>query len=341
MSLEPHRRVIRALRPPILIVGGYGYRNLGDEAILAGLLNLLGPGRQATVLSRDPAGTRAMHGVPAVGPGGLARVLSEHQSVLIGGGGLFAGGMGRLGRLIAPFGLAMVTTGRPVAIVGVGADAGAPASTRLALRALAPHLAGLTVRDAPSASILASWGIPSSVGDDLAAALPAAGRDDGRDLLVAAGLDLNRPIVGLCLTSLGDARVRARLEPAVRTLAAELRGVQLALVPMSQHPRVSAHNDLILAERLRVALPRLAIIEGVHHPSTVVAAFGWMSAAICMRYHSLWFASKAGTPVVAVPYAAKCWAWLAERGMEGTPLDGRALADAVRAAIGSRLARPA
>src|SRR4029079_2093849 len=53
------------LPKPILVVGAYGYRNFGDEAILAGLLRKLGH-REMTVVSRSPHETTAMHGVKAV-----------------------------------------------------------------------------------------------------------------------------------------------------------------------------------------------------------------------------------------------------------------------------------
>ncbi len=53
------------LPDPVLVVGGYGYRNVGDEAILASLLRAL-EGRRVTVVSRLPAETTAMHGVRAV-----------------------------------------------------------------------------------------------------------------------------------------------------------------------------------------------------------------------------------------------------------------------------------
>ena len=51
---------------PILVVGGYGYGNVGDEAQLAGSLELLrsvASGARIKVLSPDPGYTRATHGV--------------------------------------------------------------------------------------------------------------------------------------------------------------------------------------------------------------------------------------------------------------------------------------
>ena len=56
------------LADPVLVVGAYGYGNVGDEAVLAGLLAKLGD-RSVTVVSRDPESTTRLHGVPSVGLG--------------------------------------------------------------------------------------------------------------------------------------------------------------------------------------------------------------------------------------------------------------------------------
>ena len=74
------------LAEPVLVVGAYGYGNVRDEAVLAGLLAKLGD-RSATVVSRDPAATARLHGVASVGIGGAISALGRHRSVVIGGGG--------------------------------------------------------------------------------------------------------------------------------------------------------------------------------------------------------------------------------------------------------------
>jgi polysaccharide pyruvyl transferase WcaK-like protein len=53
-----------------------------------------------------------------------------------------------------------------------------------------------------------------------------------------------------------------------------------------------------------------------------------------MRFHSLLFAARAGTLIIPLPYAPKCEAWLEEHGLERVPIEGPALASAVRAAVG-------
>ena len=65
------------LRSPVLVVGAYGYGNVGDEAILSGLLARLG-GHAVTVVSRSPTETSALHGVQN-GPSACTRIASERS----------------------------------------------------------------------------------------------------------------------------------------------------------------------------------------------------------------------------------------------------------------------
>src|SRR5690554_846237 len=84
----------RSLR--IAISGSYGGMNLGDEAILEGILGLLRATRSAevTVLSRNPSDTLARHRVERViAPRSLTRreMAEELRGVdllILGGGGI-------------------------------------------------------------------------------------------------------------------------------------------------------------------------------------------------------------------------------------------------------------
>ncbi len=173
---------LQHLPDPILVVGGYGYRNAGDEAILASILRSL-EGRRVTVLSRTPAETTAMHGVRSVPLTAAARALARHRTVLIGGGGLFGRDMGGVGRLLPAYGLGAVALGKTVVIHGVGIDHGLPAATAVPLRELAKRAHQISVRDGASADVLREWGVEAVVGPDLSTWLPAAPAAVGARLL--------------------------------------------------------------------------------------------------------------------------------------------------------------
>jgi polysaccharide pyruvyl transferase WcaK-like protein len=316
---------------PVLVVGGYGYRNVGDEAILAGLLRWLGRD-DVTVVSRAPAETAARHDVPSVGILGALPALRRHRSVVIGGGGLFGRDMGLVGRLLPLFGLLADALGRDVSIVGVGIDRAMPRSTAFLLRLLARRAAAIVVRDRASADELAARGIAAAFRPDLSTLATSAGRIAGMRTLRAAGLDPGRrPIIGLSLTSVNPELVEPVLSAVVGAIDA-LPAIDFVLVPMSRHPFVATHNDELLARRLVALRPRIRLVES-DDPSAVLGVFEALSAAVCMRYHSLLFAERAGIPIVPIAYAEKCRRWLAERGREPVELAAVAVTAEIERAL--------
>ena len=319
-------------RSRVLVLGGYGVRNVGDEAILAGLLNQLGSVRAVTVVSRGPAETTAMHGVRAVSPAGALAALLRCDALLVGGGGMFSSDTGPFGRFIPLFCRLAMLRGIPVALHGVGVYASTPAHLLKSLASLAPRLASFTVRDAASARLLESIGVTAQQIADLSQSMAPAGRSEARAVLTAARLDLERPIVGLCPTEI-NARVAAYIETAVPALCRALPEVQFCVIPISQHQTNPRHDDAAFGHRLQESTPSLKVLEGVYHPAVVLAVFGELSAAVCVRYHSHLFAERAGVPVISIPYSEKCYGWLEETGVTGIDCEGDSLEKAVVEAL--------
>lgn len=322
------------LAEPILVVGAYGYRNVGDEAILAGLLTTLG-GRRVTVVSRSPAETSALHGVSAIPLAGAVPALRRHRTVLIGGGGLFGRDMGRIGRMLPLFGLLARALGRRLIVEGVGVDAGMSGLHRSLVRRLLRAADRVTVRDEASVRLLRGWGIAPLVAEDLSARMAPAPAKVGRGLLRAAGVEERRPVIGLCLTAVNDA-LTPSLTAAISDLTESHPELQFCFLPMSQHPFVERHNDLLLARSLRAANPRLKILEGAHHPAAVASLFGALDAVVAMRYHAYLFAERTGVPLIPIAYADKSLAWLEERGLEAVEPSGEALSRALVALLPAR-----
>jgi polysaccharide pyruvyl transferase WcaK-like protein len=316
---------------PILIVGGYGYRNMGDEAILAGLLRRLGP-KSVSVVSRMPSETAAFHEVRAVGIFETPLALASHRSLLIGGGGLFGRDMGAIGRLLPGFGLLAQRLGRTVAIHGVGIDEGTPPLAATLLRRLSRGAAEVSVRDRRSAEILAEWGVEAVVVPDLSEDCPAAPREVGEQLLRASGLDLDRPIVGLCLTAVDAALARTVAEAVVSCVEAQPQ-VQFCFVPMSRHPFVPRHDDTVFGRSVQALAPGVRILQGVARPSELLSVFESLSVAVCMRYHSLLFAWRSAIPIVPIAYAPKCHIWLGEHGLAPIEPEAVSIREGIETAI--------
>jgi len=135
--VRPDNSELNPAPPDALIIGHYGFKNLGDEAILAGMLSLLRdrfPDGRWVVASGDPEDTRRSHGVQAVDRADVPAVLSEayrSRMVMVGGGGLLSDQWGFLPEhalsrdaadipgYLAPA-LAAAAAGTPVLVWGVG-----------------------------------------------------------------------------------------------------------------------------------------------------------------------------------------------------------------------------
>jgi polysaccharide pyruvyl transferase WcaK-like protein len=319
------------LPDPVLVVGGYGYGNVGDEAILRGLLTRLA-GHSVTVVSRSPTETAVTHGVRSIGIEHAAGALRHHRSVLIGGGGLFGRDMGRIGRMLPSFGLLAVGMGKTVVIDGVDVERPATASARILLPLLMRAVRGVGVRDRTSAAVVERWGVTPSVRPDLSTWMAPASMDTGRSLLLRAGVDLERPVVGLALTAVNRGLAEPVLLAVMRTIDA-LPEMQFCFIPMSRHPWVTAHDDSRFGAHLVALRPQVRLVDGAMPPDVVLAAFGQLSAVVAMRYHAMLFADRAGTPLVPIPYADKTKRWLADHDRHPVRADAGALTFALKHAL--------
>ena len=288
----------------VLVLNGAGVYNVGDEAILEGVLHQLPRREQAVVVSRDPEDTRRLHGVQAIAPW-MAPFELLSVRVLVIAGGMFSSHMGPMQRLIPWFIRLARLFGVRCLFHGVGIYANTPPATLARLRAVMPAVESVTVRDRVCVDVVAELGVTAEVVPDLANYMPSAPESEADDILLAEGVPATRPLVGLALTATGledDSQL-------IETFAALINDTPQAtfvFIPMCQHPYVPSHNDLVLADRIAERAPALHIMRTWYGPQQVLAVFGRLDAAICMRYHSLLFAWRQHCATIALPYSPKC-----------------------------------
>jgi polysaccharide pyruvyl transferase CsaB len=292
----------------VLVAGWVGSTNLGDELVLSGLLtHLRALGATPVVVSVDPPATAREHGVEAV----PVRAVPRADAFVLGGGGL-------LQDETSPFNLpyhlsrAWSAAARRLPRAGVGLGAGR-LDTALGRRLVRTTLrrTPLSVRDAPSADLLAALGLPRPVvAADLALALPDTAVPAQDRLVVCL-----RPWSGgrgLLPASLRTARP-AVAEGALARTAAELddvaraTGLAVHLVAL-QADRDGPLHDAV-ADRMRTpvtaARPALGALPAEVATGRVVLA---------QRYHGALCAVLAGRPAVLVGYSPKVDALAAELG---------------------------
>jgi polysaccharide pyruvyl transferase CsaB len=320
----------------VLVAGWVGSTNLGDELVLAGLVRLLHDrGCGVTAVSVDPPATERGRGIAAVGPRQVLAAAGRADAVVFGGGGLL---QDETSALNLPYHLSRVwaARGRRTPVVGLGLGAGR-LTTRLGRALVRTSLAGvpLTVRDGPSADLLAALGLPRPpVAADLALSLPPT-QVEPRDRLVVC----LRPWTGSGGLLPASRRAEAVapepvLQATARALdeAASATGLAPHLVAL-QADRDGPLHDAV-AERMTSTVttsrPDLAALP---------ADVGSGRAVAAMRYHGGICAVLAGRPAVLIGYSPKVDALAGELGAGGhlLPWDAggpRGLAAAVTRVLG-------
>lgn len=273
-------------RPATLISGYYGAGNLGDEALLAGLLQAWGPERSGLrVASLAPHATEALHGVAAVHRlRGLPGALLASRVVISGGGGLL---QDRTSARSLRYYLGVLRAARALGkrTLLYGQSLG-PLSERGA-EAVARTLQGvpLALRDAPSLVLAERLGLQAVRVADAALLLdppapPTAPNDDVLVLIPRGGY----PAMSETLARLGAAHRR--------------QGGRLRLLLL--HPEADRHEGAWLRERL----PDSELLEPTR-PSSALALMAGCRAVISGRLHGLILAAVAAVPTAGIAYDPK------------------------------------
>ncbi|SCG39132.1 polysaccharide pyruvyl transferase family protein [Micromonospora halophytica] len=295
------------------VLGSYGGRNLGDEAILTGLLADLRqqePNARIIVFSRNPAHTALAHpDVEAVPWEGVSRVdsaevLAQLDLLILGGGGILydreARRYLRVVRVAQERGLPLLTYAVGVGPLNDGVDTGMVRET----------LAGateVTVRDQESRMVLEEAGLlnPITVTADPAFLLEP--EEFPARLLREEGVPAGRRLVGLSVREPGRAAERLDVDGYHRLIAqigdflVQRIDAYVLFVPMERDDIRHSHGVL----SHMVAADRGRILHGDYSPRQVLGLMKHFDLAVGMRLHFLIFAAMVGTPFLPLPYAGK------------------------------------
>jgi polysaccharide pyruvyl transferase WcaK-like protein len=343
--------------PTVLLAGAFGQRDPGDEAVLAAFVAAL-PEWRVVATSSQPDLTIATHGCGAVRARdrrALGRALLDVDAVVFAGGTVFTTLRPSTGRsphdrltwamLLAAGGQA---TGKPVAMLGVGAGTLPDSRARWLARAIVRRADLLVLRDEESAHALAAAGapIPFRVGADPAWTLVDEPRVAGsRDGVVVA---LSRPSqerdladrLAAALAPLVTFGMNIRLQPWQGSDAASGGGLASAVAArLAGGVEVLAAPADLMGARLRMARARLAVC--LHsHAMVAAAAAGTRLVAIAQEPGQIGLARRLQQPTVPVTADPATTAAAILSGLDGSPASSAAVhAEIARAAEGFRLLR--
>ncbi len=338
----------------LLVFGGwFGSRNLGDDAILVGLREIMGkaiPGAEITALSTDPEYTRQACGVDAVklqSPRDLIRsresylaAFREADAVVVTGGTPIYD-YGHVSRAIH-MGLP-AAQGKPMILFGVGAKPLRSAQGRGITRLLLRGASAISARDHYSRRVLAQ-----------VASQPVTVTGDS-GLFVepeATAVRLTRPAAVIAprllsadyrahyhaeLSQVDINKTRHMVARAADALTEE--GLNVYFTPFHT---VRPDDDRLEIERIMNLMRsrEAEVLDRPPSPGEAHTILGSADLVIGLRLHSLVLATDAGAPTATVDYDPKVRGFMEMAGAQEyvcRPEDGLgALTDAAHRALDER-----
>jgi polysaccharide pyruvyl transferase CsaB len=309
------------------ISGSYGGMNLGDEAILSGILGQLRQTVDAeiTVFSKNPDDTMARHAVDrAIYPRSLTRremvpEIRELDLFILGGGGIL---YDRDAQAYLRELLIAQELGIPVVVYAISAG---PLATQASRRAVQEALNGsgstlITVRDRQGYRLLEDVGVSREIHLTADPAFLLEREELSEEALKSEGVELDRPLVGFSVREPGPAAPDIRTDEYYALLAnaadymVERYGAEVVFVPMEKTDVQHSHGVVAHMQNAE----RAEVLRRRYSPGQILDLMGRFEFAVGMRLHFLIFAAIRGTPFAALPYASKVTGLLDDLEM-GTP----------------------
>ena len=306
---EAAYREVLAEHTRVVLSGYYGFRNLGDDAILLTLRDRLSeaaPGARLIALSNRPAETRERCGIEAVNrfdPFAVRRAIQHAACFVSGGGSLLQDHTSTRSLLYytALIRMAKRCGGKRVMFYANGIGPVESARNRERVRAAAEMADVITLRDEESLAALREMGVQNPnirVTADPVYAMPCGSRERGLALLSARGIPTERPLVGVSV------RFAAGMETNVAAFARFCDAVnetaQVVFINMQQGADDAASAAVraqMHTEAYEIAAP--------YDPAAMVDMLACMDAVVSTRLHSMIFAACSGVPVLGVVYDPK------------------------------------
>jgi polysaccharide pyruvyl transferase CsaB len=296
------------------ISGSYGGLNLGDEAILAGIVGELRGALsvEITVFSRDAEDTKQRHKVERVVPvrklsrGEVLPEVRRLDLLILGGGGILFDGEAQT--FLREVMLAHEHR-VPVMVYAVSAGPLRARAAQEAVREALAQAAVVTVRERGARQLLEEIGVHGDIAVTADPALLLKPEPLPADALKREGLDSGRPLVGMSVREPGAAAPEITEEMYHQLLAdvadfmVDRYDADIVFVPMEPNMRDTQQCHAVAAQMLRA--PRATVLKGAYTSAQLLTLIKRFAFVVGMRLHFLIFASLQNVPFVALPYAPK------------------------------------
>ncbi len=309
------------------ISGSYGGMNLGDEAILSGIITQLRESVPAeiTVFSLDPADTLSRHDVARAVP---VRSLTRKESsaevarldlfILGGGGILYDDDAPRYLREV----LVAEELGIPTVVYAVSAGPLTDPGARQAVRTALDAATVVSVRDKQGLRLLEDVGVDREIHLTADPALLLRPEPLPVERIRSEGVELDRHLIGFSVREPGPAAPDIDPDEYYALLAnaadyvIERLDADVVFVPMERTDVM--HSHAVVAHMNNAE--RAEILRRRYTPGQILDLVGRFELSVGMRLHFLIFSALREVPFLALPYASKVTGFIADLEMDTPPL---------------------
>ncbi|NLG89506.1 MAG: polysaccharide pyruvyl transferase CsaB [Clostridiaceae bacterium] len=294
----------------IAILGYYGYRNSGDDAILKSFIDHLKQNHKnvsVIVLSNNPSETRRLYNVQAVyrfHPLRIPSVLSKTRLFVAGGGTLLQDDTSSRSLWYYLFMLHLaMKKGTRLALLANGLGPLTMKKNRKAAASILDRMDVITLRDPYAFEELKSLGVSKPVtmiAADPAMALTPCDHSPGLKILSAEGVPTDKNLIAFCLRKWKKVRRSEKILAALADkVADEFNSIPL-FVPM-HYP-----DDFRFLKKVMYHMKRKGYILQKHYSvDETLSILGNVKMVVGMRLHSLIYAAKLSIPMVGLAYEPK------------------------------------
>lgn len=312
----------------IAISGSYGGMNLGDEAILDGILKQLRAtiNPEIVIFSFNAKDTEKRHHLRAIPiremhKDGVIEELKKLDLFILGGGGILFDGVvdSYLRDVVWAQELNI-----PVMIYAISVGPLRNPESKQRVVEVLNKVELITVRESESKRILHDLGVsrPIEVTADPALLIDAAPFTD--EMLQGEGIQSEGNLVGFSVREPGPAAPDLNIDHYHNILAnaadfmIERFDAQILFVPMEPgfDPQ---HSHAVISKLANVK--RASVLKGEYTSQQVLGLISKMSFAVGMRLHFLIFAGLQHVPFIPLPYATKVKGFISELELPYVPFD--------------------
>ena len=305
----------------IVVSGYYGFKNAGDEAMLAAMIEVLSdldPNLNITVISANPEDTKCRHGVNAVywlNYWQIAKVLRSSDLLISGGGSLLQDvtSVRSIYYYMSILFLAKML-GKPTMLYAQGIGPICGSFARRVMKWIGNKLDLITVRDEGSLGELENLGVkkpPIRVTADPVLGIHPVDRQIGRKILRRYGIEGAKPLVGISVREWRDWSHYKEIISTVTSRIVDELGARVVYLPM-QYP-----EDVEVAKKIAADMPKsIVLLDEEYTTSELLSLVGNLDLLIGIRLHALIFAGVMGVPMIGMSYDPKIDRFLKSMGDE-------------------------